>query len=438
MNLVLLLRELVSKNCLLRFHSEYYENKMASATATVSVDKIMGLLKASCREQRIPFGKCKKIMTWLDAQITFLRERPSWNVRGVMGGLKRQFGGSLPYCEEIEQIRAELTAIEEEVTASRPSVPATGAGGPARRHAGKAPRHQHQQAPEGFIMMMVPHDMVSAVLKKGGSISSAPAPAPARTTRPRTGPPRPLAVINKHASRPSRPTARPDTKAMSVEERHAHSASLTNPTTIYLPTVRSPSQNATILPIRKQLLKKGIRVSDHPKQFRYACANKHRNAQIEVTIDAEMDSEIYRTLTQQGISVTSTASVAGDVDELADGLSGLTINADSANQADWSKVGEEEEGYTPRTPTTPATGGVTPQPYEEEDEEDEDEQTPDLGMDFHGHAFIIDEGVLYEGKEWKVVSLGTSGVCLRNATTMITVAGADIEKIEKIAGEDEE
>ena len=408
----------------------------APSTMDVSVDKIMALLKTSCRNERIPFGKCKKIMEWMDAQITFLRERPSWTIRGVMGGLKNKFGGTLPYCEEIEQIREELTAIEEEVAASRPSVPAAGAGGP--RHAGRAPRHQQQKVPAGFIMMMVPHDMVTAVLKKGGSISSSPAPtrAPARTTRPKTGPARPLAVINKHASRPS---TRPDMRKMSVKQRHAHSASLTNPTTIYLPIARSPSQNAEISPIRRLLLEKDLRLSDNPKHFRYACANKHRNAQIEITIDADVDSEIFRTLTQQGITVF-TASVAGDVDTLADNLSGLTINADSANQADWSKMGDEEDGYSPRTPTTPARGGVTPQPDGEDEDEDDDadDDAPELGVDFHGYNFFIDEDVRYEGKNWKVVSLGTAGISIRNATTMITVAGANIEKIEKIAGDDEE
>lgn len=413
---------------------------MASATAfslEASVDQIMTLLKSTCREQRIPFGKCKKMMTWLDAQITFLRERPSWNVGGIMGGLKRQFGGRLPYCEEIDNLRSELTAISEHVSASRgEDIPCAGAGGPpTRRPRATRPRQQTQ---EGFIMMMVPHDMVSAVLKKGGSISTAPAPAPRPAPRPRAGPPRPLAVINKHAPRPSRP----DTKKMTVEERHAHSASLTNPTTIYLPTVRSPSQNATILPIRKQLLKKGIRVSDHPKQFRYACANKHRNSKVELVIEQDMDSEIARTLIQQGVSVSSTATPAGDVEQLADALTGLTIDAQSANQADWSKAGDDEEGYTPRTPTTPATGGVTPQPYTAEDEEDEDESddedAPQMGMDFYGHQFFIDEEVSYEGKMWKVASLSTGGVCLRNQETMITVSGENIENIQKVAGDEEE
>lgn len=387
------------------------------------LDSMRGLLKTICRAESIPFGKCKKITSWLEAQITFLQERPAWNIRGVMGGLKRMFGGTLPTSGEMNQLRGEITWVAERAAESRgeevAAAPVRKAAPRTRRPSAKPVAAPQVQPPapaaEGFILMQVPIAMVSAVLQNGGTIAAAAPVAPAPAA-PVAAPPRPLAVINKQKPRV-------DTKKMTPEERHAHAARLTNPTTIYVPEITRPSLQPLIQPIIDQLLEKGLRISSNEKQYRYAVANKHRNAKISVKYTGSVEEPLYAALVAQGIKVETETGLEG-------AMAGLSITAPAAGaggEQEWGEMANED-----------MAGGVTPQyppmTPTEDDDEDDDEETRGKGiaMDFWGCTFYIGDKVTYEGKEYEVISMGTSGLGLRNSEGTITIDGPEIEKAVKI------
>jgi hypothetical protein len=270
---------------------------MAAATIT-------SIVSSMCESEDFSSEKTSDILSWMENQLKFLQQRPNWKVGGVIGGLKKKFGGNLPYSEESDQLRRELNSL-------------------ARTRNKTAPKtRQPQRLPkkDGFVLMQVPINMVSDVLQNGGEIASS-----------HNGSARPQKRATQTKKKP-----RVDTKAMSVEERHAHSASLSTPTTIYLPKP-GDAEGDDVDFVYSQLKEKGLRVSNSMKHFKYACANKHRNSSVSVEYCYDNETDFVRMLLEQGIQLVNSDGAAGAHDD------------------------EDDGRYTPEF----GGGGVTPTPLED-------------------------------------------------------------------------
>jgi hypothetical protein len=329
----------------------------------------MNLVKKMCQAEGIAFSKCKKIISWLENQVRFLRERSGWEARGVIGGLRKQFGGELPDCEESDKLREQIVAVQGESEMKRDDAryhtaeQARRQNGPRSR---AAPRSQPQpqfQVVDGFIVMQVPLEMVSAVLTNGGTIVATPQQTPAPSRPRRVIKPKPMRKTTKPAQKPNGANKAPrvNTKNMTPEERRAHAASLTNPTTIYLPdaTDYTDSDKESIALVESQLRSKGIRVSNSERNYKYACANKHRNTEVYVNYDVQEDTILYNVLTRQGVRLNGPIEEEETADDTPEAAAGAGAGEDSM---------EEERGLG---------GGVTP-PFGGEDEEDDGEDD-DIG-----------------------------------------------------------
>jgi hypothetical protein len=378
---------------------------------------IADLLKSCCRDERIPFKICQKITAWMEAQIKFLQERPAWNVGGVMGGLKRQFRGSLPQREEIKQIRKELFAIADIISGERGDEDQVSVKSAVTAAAAPAPESRPTQ--DGFVMMMVPNEMVSSVLMKGGSIVTVPTTAPTASA--------PTTAPTPTSTRPPKP----DTRKMTPEERHARAARLQNPTTIFVPNATGPAMARITQSVIDQLIEQNIRIGNNERQLRYAIANKHRNSSVSVTFAGNPDSVVFQALIDQGVNVIippseSTAATAG-----------------AGGSPEWPSDPNEHGEITgewvdvPIAPSDIPVGLNPPFDPSQDDEDDsiedeDDEETPAFGMDFYGYPFTFGEKLLYKGKIWKVVGLGTRGITIRRKKTKIIIYGEAIERAQKV------